>query len=146
MKPISEHDYYETLEIGRDAGAEEIERAYKLAHSTYSNDSLAGYSVFEEGDAELLRERIEIAYRTLSDPDRRQCYDEELSARDRPAPTEGATPEAQERREAEPVAAESSPVGNFEEMDDEEGEWTGARLRRARMRCGVRVRRDLERH
>ena len=42
MKPLSEQDHYETLEVAREAGLEEIERAYRLARATYADDSLAG--------------------------------------------------------------------------------------------------------
>ena len=59
MKPLSELDHYEVLEIARDASAEDIERAYHMARSTYAEGSLATYSVFGERDTEALRHRIE---------------------------------------------------------------------------------------
>ena len=80
MKPLVEQDYYETLDVARSAAFEDIERAYRLACDTYCEDSLAGYPVFEVGDVELLRERIEVAYRILVDPETRRAYDLELSA------------------------------------------------------------------
>ena len=73
MKPLSEQDHYETLEVGGEAGLDEIERAYRLARATYADDSLAGYSVFGQGDAAAIRERIETAYRVLSDPEARRA-------------------------------------------------------------------------
>jgi len=80
MKPLSEQDHYEILEIPRETSQREIERAYQLAQATYADDSLAGYSVFAEGDAEAMRERIETAYRVLSDEESRRAYDGSLAA------------------------------------------------------------------
>jgi flagellar biosynthesis protein FlhG len=139
MKPLAEQDYYETLDVARGAGFEEIERAYRLACATYTEDSLAGYPVFEVGDVELLRERIEIAYRILADPDTRRAYDVELAA---PAPTRAAAPSpavphAPEVRRSEPVLAPLDAA--LDELDESEGEWTGARLRRTRLRQGLEI-------
>ena len=132
MKPLSEQDYYETLEISRDASADGIERAYRLACGTYASDSLAGYSVFEEGDLELLRERIEMAYRTLADPEARRSYDEELSRGVAPG---GAARGAASASQA--TASALDPLDAFEDLDEDDGDFDGARLRRARLRHGV---------
>jgi len=140
MKPLAEQDYYETLDVARSAGFEDIERAYRLACDTYCEDSLAGYPVFEVGDVELLRERIEVAYRILVDPETRRAYDLELSAQASDALVRAlATPEeraeaAEEVRSAAPVLA---PLDALDELEEGEGEWTGARLRRARLRQGI---------
>ena len=140
MKPLSEQDYYETLDVSRSAGSEDIERAYRLACATYCEDSLAGYPVFEAGDVELLRERIEIAYRILGDPETRHAYDLELAGEVHGAPaaragTEPAAP-APTARPAAPVLA---PLDTQDELEESEGEWSGARLRRTRLRQGVEL-------
>ena len=80
MKPLSEQNHYEILVIPRGAPQREIARAYQLAQATYTEDSLAGYSVFAEGDAEAMRERIETAYRVLSNEESRRAYDSQLAA------------------------------------------------------------------
>lgn len=136
MKPLSEQDHYETLEVRRDAQRDEIERAYRLAKSTYAQDSLAGYSVFEDGDLELLQERIELAYRTLSDPESRSAYDREIASRERGGGERDARPEP-----PPPVAARPAAPGPLFDDDEEEGEgeWSGGRLRRARLRSGVEI-------
>jgi len=134
VKPLSEQDHYETLEVRRDAQGDEIERAYRLAKSTYAQDSLAGYSVFEDGDLELLQERIELAYRTLSDPESRSAYDREIASRengDRDARPEPPAPA--------PPPARPAATGPLFDDDDDEGEWNGGRLRRARLRSGVEI-------
>ena len=142
MKPITEQDYYETLDVARSAGFEDIERAYRLACDTYCEDSLAGYPVFELGDVELLRERIEIAYRILVDPETRRAYDQELSAQAKsaaPAPTWRSSADEPSVEDTRPSAPVLAPLDTLDELEESEGEWTGARLRRARLRQGIEL-------
>jgi len=140
VKPLSELDHYETLEIPHGASAEDVERAYLLARATYSEGSLAGHSVFEDGDVEVIRERIEIAYETLKDPELRRSYDAELQR--------GADEPKSSRIASDPltlatsVVAPVEPIERFalDELDaEDEGEYDGARLRRARLRNGVEL-------
>jgi flagellar biosynthesis protein FlhG len=142
MKPLVEQDYYETLDVARSAGFEDIERAYRLACDTYCEDSLAGYPVFEVGDVELLRERIEVAYRILVDPETRRAYDLELSAQASEALVRAPTApddRAEAADEVRPTAPVLAPLDALDELDADEGEWTGARLRRARLRQGIEL-------
>jgi len=141
MKPVTEQDYYETLDVPRSAALEDIERAYRLACDTYCEDSLAGYPVFEVGDVELLRERIEIAYRILVDPETRRAYDHELSAQPIPAPAPAWRASADEpaTEDIRPTAPVLAPLDALDELEESEGEWTGARLRRARLRQGIEL-------
>jgi flagellar biosynthesis protein FlhG len=127
VKPLADQDHYEILETRRDATDEEIERAYRLAQATYAEDSLAGYSVFGEGDATALRDRIEVAYRVLSDPQERREYDATLGA---PA---GFPALAVPAPGGPPVGP---PGAAFEE---ESGEVDGPRLRRERLRRGMEL-------
>jgi len=132
MRPLSEQDHYETLEVGPEAGPDEIERAYRLARATYADDSLAGYSIFGAGDAAAIRERIETAYRVLSDPEARRAYDGFLAGEAREpafAPSEAPV-------EAHEVQI---PLDAFEDMEDDAAEFDGARLRRARLRRGLEL-------
>ena len=137
MKPLSDLDHYEVLEVAPGTPPEAIERAYLLARATYADDSLAGYSVFEPGDALAMRERIETAYRVLGDARTRAAYDAELRARgagsaaraaaSQPAPVE---PEPiEEMAEVEPVEA----------FDEESDHYDGSRLRRSRLRRGLEI-------
>jgi curved DNA-binding protein CbpA len=132
MKPLSEQDHYETLEVGPDAAPDEIERAYRLARATYADDSLAGYSIFGQGDVAAIRERIETAYRVLSDSEARRAYDGFLTNETReaaPAPLE--TP--LESSEAQ------IPLDAFEDLEDDTADFDGPRLRRARLRRGIEL-------
>jgi curved DNA-binding protein CbpA len=140
MKPLSEQDHYEILEIPRETPQREIERAYQLAQATYAEDSLAGYSIFAEGDAEAMRERIETAYRVLSDEESRRAYDGSLddsAALPEPALSWLAEPEAS-AASAEPLEPQL-PVDIFEEFDDASGEFDGSRMRRSRLRRGMEI-------
>lgn len=79
-------NYYELLDVPADARNLEIIRAYRRAKLAYRIDSIATYSLFDERELERIRTDIEQAYQTLSDPERRQAYDAELSASPTQAP------------------------------------------------------------
>ena len=126
MRPLEEQSLYDTLELTKDATREDIERAYQLARSLWQEGSLAGYGVVESGDVDLIRERVELAYRTLRDPERRRAYDAQLDE----------SPEAAE----EPVAARAlDPLDAMADLDEAEGEFDGERLRRVRMQRGLEL-------
>ena len=56
MKSLGEQSHYDVLEVDREAGPEEIERAYRIARATYTDASMATYSMF--GDEEARAEYI----------------------------------------------------------------------------------------
>ena len=138
MKPLLDQDHYEILEVRRGAAPEEIERAYQLALATYAEDSLAGYSVFEEGDAATIRESVEFAYRTLADPTARKSYDAALGCSEATSVRAGAELPA---GSADFSASETRPdaLDALDEFDEDSGDFDGARLRRARLRQGVEL-------
>ena len=150
MKPLADLDHYELLEVSRDARIEEIEHAYSLVHAADEEDALAAYSVLDESESSSIRERIEQAYRVLSDPEARHAYDQTLGAPAGAPPLEEPREiEAQEMLAFEPVTEMAPPaealaheIEGFEEIEtgDADAPWDGARLRRARMMRGV----DLE--
>jgi DnaJ-class molecular chaperone len=131
VKPLSEQSHYEVLEVPRDCGPDGIERAYRLVLATYGEDSLASYSVVREADAAAIRERVETAYRVLSDEEARRSYDVGLAG-------DHAVSEAPEPAEA-PLLRSLPTAGGVEPFEDleEGGEYDGARLRRARLRRGI---------
>ena len=139
MKPLSEQDHYEVLELSRDAVREGVERAYRLARSTYADDSLAGYSILGSADSAAIRERIETAYRVLVDQDARRAHDASLRAVGEPPALE---PEDQVQAvlDMEPPEAAQPGLDSFEELEEESGQdFDGARLRRSRMRRGLEL-------
>jgi flagellar biosynthesis protein FlhG len=187
MKSLAELDHYEVLEVDRGARREEIERAFALVRGAYEGDALAAYSVIPPDEAKLWRERIDEAFRVLSDPAARSAYDEALATAesaaaldeqdpfagmdDGPAPAAGdagwgETPVAPALRAPLPAAPDAPPVSlaaanaarplrveepahqralpreleAFEESGDDAGEeWTGPRLRRARVLRGLEI-------
>ncbi len=79
MKHFSDQNYYELLEVTPDASLEEITKAYQLAQEAFNPDSVAIYSLFEaDEDREALLDRIQDAYRTLSNGRTRREYDRQL--------------------------------------------------------------------
>jgi len=73
-------NYYELLEIRPDASNLDIINAYRRAMLAYRNDSLATYSLYDDGEADRIRTEIEQAYQILSNPEKRLAYDAELAS------------------------------------------------------------------
>ncbi len=155
MKSWEELDHYEVLELQPGARFEEIERAYQLTRAAYAEGSMAVYSIFSAADTETIRVRIDEAYRVLADPDDRKSYDEaagfsgEVIESDSNASavagnldsfTLGAAPL---KRVQTPSAGVPTAIDVFEELDaeidEEEHEFGGPALRRARLRRGVEL-------
>ena len=114
-------------------GRKSIERAYRLARATYADDSLAGYSVFGQGDAAAIRERIETAFRVLSDPEARRAYDDfraGASSEAEPLVERGA------RRTARGPRSRSMRSRTWTTIP---ADFDGPRLRRARLRRGLEL-------
>lgn len=63
-------DYYEVLGVGKDAGAEDIKKAYRKLAMKHHPDKNAGDKNAEERFKEVAE-----AYDVLSDPSKRQTYD-----------------------------------------------------------------------
>ncbi len=73
-------DHYRTLQVSRDAEPEVIEKAYKALSLKYHPDRVpAG----DRGRATKRMQRINEAYRVLSDRTARERYDRTLAAEDR---------------------------------------------------------------
>ncbi len=141
MTSLAEQDHYEILETHPNANRDEIERAYRTSLAIYADDSLAGYSVFGEGDAAEIRGQIEAAYRVLSDPKRRNEYDAALGVDTTPDETADPIATHPAAISDPPVASSLLPVqvDEFSELDDGSGDFDGARLRRYRIRCGLEI-------
>ena len=63
-------DYYEVLQVSPNADVETIRRIYRLQARRFHPDNL------ETGDAETFK-KVSAAYEILSDPKRRELYDQE---------------------------------------------------------------------
>jgi DnaJ-class molecular chaperone len=139
VRPLSEQSHYEVLEVGREAPPDGIERAYRLILATYAEGSLAGYSVVRGADAAAIRERVETAYRVLSNAEARRSYDASLAEGGRGGPAAAPEPEALPEEVDDVVVRRSAAPAAVEPFEDAEegGEYDGARLRRARLRRGL---------
>ncbi len=143
MKPLSQMTHYELLEVPPDCSMEDIERAYRMANLTWGDDALASYSLYEAGEADAIRERVELAYRVLSDEQTKRDYDAGLVNDEFGLEQDDEL--ALDLSFAEGAAASSSvdlvaaEIETFDDVTDEDGAWNGARLRRARLRRGIDV-------
>ena len=143
MKPLDEQNHYEVLEVLPTAQPDEIERAYRVIQSAYTEGSMALYSLFEDQDSAAIRERIDLAYEVLSDVLSRRDYDTSIGVgpvreqSDPFVPSIETTPERQART-----------IDTFEDLEavaEEQGsELDGSSLRRARMRRGIELDRIAE--
>ena len=105
-----EQNYYELLEIPRDATLAEIDRAYERARAYYGAGSVAVYALATPDELKRVQERIDEAFLVLSDESARREYDGRLGP---PGPDERPLRKevlrAQEEKEA-PRAPEPPPV------------------------------------
>ena len=67
----NKRDYYEVLVVGKDAGADDIKRAYRKAAMKYHPDRNPG-----DKEAEAKFKEVGEAYEVLSDPDKKARYDQ----------------------------------------------------------------------
>ncbi|MDH4161711.1 MAG: helix-turn-helix domain-containing protein [Nitrospirota bacterium] len=82
LKKIEDMNHYELLEVSPRATAQEIHKAYERIRKIYDPNSIALYSLFSPEETEIIRQRIEDAYRTLIYDENRRAYD--LSLRSLP--------------------------------------------------------------
>lgn len=130
-------DHYELLELDRDATREEVERAYRLARATWAEDALAAYGVASRGELEVLRERVDEAYRVLADAGARSAYDATLP-RFRPPQEEAPDLGLGDEPDEQPPEQLAAEIDSFEDLSGpENGRWSGAALRRTRMARGL---------
>jgi curved DNA-binding protein len=119
-------DYYTTLGIERDSSQDQIKKAYRKLARQYHPD------VAKEAEAEERFKEISEAYQTLSDPEKRQAYDE--LGRHRPDEDFTPSPEWETRfwREGGPQEVDLADL--FEQM----GFRTTARSRREPVDFAIR--------
>ena len=144
MKTIEEQDHYEVLEVPHSARVEDIRRAYPMVRSAYEDGSLATYSVFGSSETESIRERIDLAYRVLTDAESRHQYDAEMGIdsvsiavlEEEAVAVDNAGPSSSVVEVIPAIDA----LGDLDELEDEDGDdWDGSKLRRARMRRGIEI-------
>ncbi len=78
MKRFEELNYYEILKIPRNSSYFEIKQAYKDAISLYDEDSALTYSLFSPDERDEILKKIEDAFATLIDENKKAAYDRML--------------------------------------------------------------------
>lgn len=81
MRQYKELNHYELLQVTYDASSFTIRQAYKEMVELYRKDSLATYSLFSDDERNDILARIENAFLTLIDRDKRYEYDRMLVER-----------------------------------------------------------------
>lgn len=137
MKELLEQDHYEVLEVRRGASDQQIDRGYRVVRSAYEGNALALYSVYGEGDAKVILERIDEAHRILSDAVSRAEYDRYLDEKEAAVVASRTAAAAGLDDSSDRSLAVQGPVDEFHE--EEGAEFNGARLRRIRLRAGVEL-------
>ncbi|MBN2409482.1 MAG: helix-turn-helix domain-containing protein [Candidatus Aminicenantes bacterium] len=81
IKKIEDLDYYEILNLTSNASPKDVGNSYLLAVATYHQDSLASYGGLIDKERDLILDKIEAAYQTLRDPEKRKAYDAQVGKR-----------------------------------------------------------------
>ena len=81
MKKLQDQHFYELLNVEFNASPLDISRAFKEHHELYREDSLASYSFFSMQEREEILAKLQEAYATLMDEDKRYRYDRLLIER-----------------------------------------------------------------
>jgi len=150
VRSLAEQSYYEVIEAPVDGTPQQIERAYRIARSTYQPSSAATYSLFSAEDSAAILRRIDEAYAVLSDARLRREYDARLGG-SAPAPPENASaPRADLPKPLEPVrerrneaVAVRRPLQTELDVENgiapENGIFDGDVLRRIRVSLGIEL-------
>jgi hypothetical protein len=101
VKPLSQQNLYEVLEVPFDATQPVIAEAVERAMALYAPGSLATYTLMDPEEERLLARLLEEARSTLLDPAARARYDELITGPDQPGARERAAP--QPPQEMDPV-------------------------------------------
>lgn len=72
-------NYYELLEIAENATRKEIIQAYQKAKTVYGKGSMALYPLYSNNDSDDILVAVEEAYKILTNPERRELYDQQNS-------------------------------------------------------------------
>ncbi len=78
IKKFNDLNYYELLKIQYNASSFEVRQAYKNILAIYEESSLATYALFTEDERKAILGKIEKAFSTRIDDEKRNAYDKSL--------------------------------------------------------------------
>jgi flagellar biosynthesis protein FlhG len=143
-KRLDEMNLYEVLEIDPGASDEEIRRAYKRAREMYAPESMVVFGLYTPERLNHVVQRIEEAYDTLLDPEKRRQHDlnlfpDGIPPRPTPAGSSSGQHVAVPVKTEKPERKDETPVRvDVEEPEiSAETEFTGDILRRLREARGI---------
>jgi flagellar biosynthesis protein FlhG len=90
-RQIEDQNLYQVLELDPGASDEEIRRAHRRLRETYTADSMVMCGLYAPDRLEVVQKRIEEAYDTLLDPERKKAHDQRLFPEGIPPRPSGAT-------------------------------------------------------
>src|SRR2546427_6954241 len=126
---IEELDYYQLLDLRRDAGAGEVKRAYPSSWRTFHPDANRHLEGELRDASHSIAKRITEAYAVLRDPRRRQAYDRSLE-RGMPTRMQLADASAEADRRSAQERGGRTPQGRqffkLAESDIVRGNWAAA--------------------
>lgn len=126
---IEELDYYQLLDLRRDAGAAEVKRAYHNSSRTFHPDANRHLGGELRAASQTIAKRITEAYAVLRDPRRRQAYDRSL-VDGAPARMQLANASAEADRRTSQERGGRTPKGRqfykLAETDIARGNWAAA--------------------
>jgi len=141
-----ERNLYLVLDLSPGVTQNEILHAYNRAKTTYSENSLAAYSLMDEGDSISVMDEIEEAYNVLCNPSKRREYDvrmgfepgkaEEKSSYTEFATRAGLTSKQEEKKSHLSAVPKMNPLDlnpEFEKEIEEITELSGEFLRSLRL-------------
>ena len=101
---IMEKNYYDILEISKNASPEVIEKAYKALVKKYHPDL---QSEISKEDAESKMKELNEAYETISNPEKRQIYDQKLEYIEK---QQTQTQSKTQEQEQTPASSQTNPL------------------------------------
>jgi DnaJ-class molecular chaperone len=126
---IEELDYYQLLDLRRDAGAGEVKRAYHASSRNFHPDANRHLEGELRAASQTIAKRITEAYAVLRDPRRRQAYDRSLES-GAPTRMQLADASAEADRRSSQDRGGRTPQGRqffkLAEADVAKGNWAGA--------------------
>jgi curved DNA-binding protein CbpA len=96
-------NYYDTLKVSRDASLERIKKAYRAIQLANHPDKTQHLPEVQRANGEAISKAATVAHEILSDPTRRNMYDETL------APMPGPVPQPQRAPNQQPPTPPTSP-------------------------------------